>query len=249
MSLERQEDHSNNPWWGEHIHRYQEAIKLIKKEAKVLDIACGSGFGSNLISMAGHNVVGADLSEKAISDCNEKYATSNLSFEVIDGTNMPYKNQSFDVVISFETIEHTTEYQKMLNEFKRITKNDGLIIISTPNFLINSPSGILVNPYHTQEWKYEELNDILECTFSSVQLFGQAYTRYTNKKGIRFMFGKLAERFLYSRGVRKLPISIQDRIIEILINQPMYPLSENYTFVSNASDIKLCKTFFAICKP
>ncbi|MFN8115493.1 MAG: class I SAM-dependent methyltransferase [Bacteroidia bacterium] len=249
MSLERQEDHSNNPWWGEHIHRYQEAITLIKKDAKVLDIACGSGFGSNLIAKQGHHVIGADLSEEAVNDCNKKYSNTNLQFEVVDGTNMLYSNEVFDVVVSFETIEHSTEYQKMLHEFKRIVKKDGFVIISTPNFLINSPNGVLINPFHTQEWTYEQLKDLLNKTFSSVQLFGQSYTRYRNTKGISFILGKSVERILYCRGVRKLPITIQDKIMNLLIKQPMYPLPENYSLVSEESDIKLCKTFFAICKP
>ena len=163
MSSERQLDDTNNPWWGEHIHRYEEASGIIGKESrKILDIACGTGFGSNYLASLGHTVVGADISKDAIDECNNKYHSDRLIYKVIDGLNIPYENEYFDVVVSFETIEHTTEFKRMLQEFKRVIKQDGLVIISTPNFIINSPKGIIINPYHTQEWTYRELEQILK---------------------------------------------------------------------------------------
>ncbi|MBI3519557.1 MAG: class I SAM-dependent methyltransferase [Bacteroidetes bacterium] len=250
MSSERQLNSENNPWWGEHLHRYQEAAKLLpKKHLKILDIACGSGFGSDFLAQLGNTVIGGDVSESAIAECRSKFNRSDISFEVVDGTNLPYTDETFDVIISFETIEHTTKYQKMLNEFKRVVKKDGVIILSTPNFLINSPTGIIVNPYHTQEWTYEELYEILNNTFSNVKLLGQAYTRYRNKRQLKYRIGKIVENIFYTRGVRKLPISFQDKTMKMLIGEPMYPLPNNYSFVEELNEIKKCKTFFAICKP
>ena len=250
MSSERQLDDTNNPWWGEHINRYEEAAKLLPHEPlTVLDIACGSGFGSNYLAQLGYVVVGADLSEDTITDCNNKFKHSNLSFKVLDGTNIQYADESFDVVISFETIEHTTEYQKMLNEFKRVVKKNGLIIISTPNFLINSPKGVIINPYHTQEWIYEDLLKILKNTFSVVKLLGQKYVRYNNRPQIKYKVGFMIEKLLYMRGIRKLPIAFQDRVMKMIIDEPMYPLPNNYSFTIEVSEIRKCKTFFAICKP
>lgn len=250
MSSERQLNSENNPWWGEHLHRYQEAAKLIpKQELKILDIACGSGFGSDFLAQLGNTVIGGDVSEAVIKECRSNFNRSNVSFEVVDGTNLPYTDETFDIIISFETIEHTTEYQKMLNEFKRVVKKNGLIILSTPNFVINSPSGSVTNPYHTQEWIYEELFDILSHTFSNVKLLGQAYTRYSNKSSLKYKIGEFLENILYKRGVRKIPIKFQDIIMNIIINEPMYPLSTNYSFTENIDEIKKCKTFFAICKP
>jgi 2-polyprenyl-3-methyl-5-hydroxy-6-metoxy-1,4-benzoquinol methylase len=249
MSSERQLDDTNNPWWGEHLHRYEEAAKLLPSESlTILDIACGSGFGSDYLAQLGNTVVGADLSEATIADCNNKFHQTNLSFRVVDGTNIQYSDESFDVIISFETIEHTTEYQKMLNEFKRVVKKNGLIIISTPNFLINSPTGVVTNPFHTQEWIYEDLLKILNHSFSKVRLLGQKYVRYTGKSHLKYKIGRLVESALYARGIRKLPIAFQDRIMKMVIDEPMYPLSNNYSFTEDVNEIKKCKTFFAICK-
>jgi 2-polyprenyl-3-methyl-5-hydroxy-6-metoxy-1,4-benzoquinol methylase len=250
MSSERQLDNTNNPWWGEHLHRYEEAGRLLaNKSSDVLDIACGSGFGSAYLASLGNKVIGADLSEATVEDCRNKFNNNNLSFEVIDGTCMSFKDQTFDAIVSFETIEHTTEYQKMLNEFKRVVKSDGLIILSTPNFLINSPTGIIVNKFHTQEWVYEDLLKILNNTFSDVKFMGQEYIRYKSKNTLRYKLGNLFENLLYMRGVRKLPIKIQNIVMNLIINEPMYPRSSNYALTQNIPDIKKCKTFFIICKP
>jgi ubiquinone/menaquinone biosynthesis C-methylase UbiE len=167
---------------------------------------------------------------------------------VCDGTKLPYKIQTFDAVISFETIEHTKAFNEMLAEFKRVVKNDGVVIISTPNRIINSPAGIVTNPYHTQEWDHDELLHILKTHFASVQLYGQEYIRYKNKTQLNYRVGKWTEGFLYKRGIRKLPIVIQDAIMKLIVSQPMYPLAGNYELASDPDKIKKCKTFFAVCK-
>jgi len=249
MSSERQEDSTNNPWWAEHIHRYQEAEKLLNgKGLKILDIACGNGFGSNFLAESGHDVIGADLSEEAVKACTTRYQNQRLQFKVCDGTNLPFKNEFFDAIVSFETIEHTAAFNEMLNEFKRVLKKDGLIFISTPNKTINSPEGVIINPFHTQEWEYEGLKTLLSSHFESFELMGQAFIRYSDKKHLRYSIGYIIEKLFYTRGIRKLPISFQDAIMKLIINEPIYPIVSNFKLVSRLVDIMKCKTFFAICK-
>ncbi len=247
MASERQLDNENNPWWGEHIHRYEEATAILPPDSIVLDIACGTGFGSNFLAKKGHSVVGADISEATILACSAKYSGKKLSFQIMDGTKIPYNNEYFDAVISFETIEHTTQYLEMLREFKRITKKGGSVILSTPNFLINSPTGIVTNPFHTQEWTYDEFEKIINSVFSDNKIYGQSYTRYGIKDNTSYKIGKWVENLLYKRGVRKLPVNIQDSIMKLIINKPMYPLSDDFKMVSDLTEIKKCKTFFAVC--
>jgi 2-polyprenyl-3-methyl-5-hydroxy-6-metoxy-1,4-benzoquinol methylase len=249
MSSERQLNNTNNPWWGEHIHRYEEAARLLQgKSCTLLDIACGTGFGSNYLASKGHTVVGGDISEEAIKECVANYQAGNLSYKVLDGLNLPYDNEHFDALISFETIEHTTSYKRMLEEFRRVVKKDGILIISTPNFLVNSPKGVIVNPYHTQEWRYGELRELLTSVFGDVNIQGQKYSRYDTMQGLRYNMGNAMEEVLYMRGVRKLPISFQDSIMKALIGKPMYPTKDDYTLVNDLPSIEKCKTFFAVCK-
>lgn len=250
MISERLLNETSSPWWGEHVHRYQVVIGLIPKNSTVLDLACGTGFGSLKLAEASLNVCGGDISTEAIDYCRNTHKHERLTFKVLDGTKLPFENNHFDAIVSFETIEHTTEFDKMLEEFKRTLKPQGVIYLSTPNFIVNSPSGVVTNPFHTQEWTYDQLNKILKNHFKNVELLGQEYSRYLDETGvIRNKFSNSIENLLYMRGVRKLPIKVQDMIMKSLMGKPMYPLADDYRLTSDITRIKKCKTFFAICKP
>ena len=249
MSSERQAHNENNPWWGEHLHRYQVAINYLSPNARVLDIACGNGFGSYMMSQQKTSqVIGGDISEETIFYCKNAFPVAkNLDFQVMDGTKTGFANAHFDTVISFETIEHTTQYKEMLRELERITKGGGIFIVSTPNKSVSSPDGIVKNPYHTQEFTYDELLDLLKKNFDDVILYGQQYIRYRNSN-FKNKLAQLIENTLYLRGVRKLPIRIQDFIMRSIIGKPMYPTPSDYNLTANKEEVMRCKTFFAICK-
>src|SRR6185295_14012619 len=129
----------------------------------------------------------------------------------------------------------------------RISKKGGVVIISTPNKAVSSPDGIIRNPYHTQEFTHDELHGLLNRIFDDVKFYGQKYIRY-DKKTWRNKLGNLAEHILYLRGIRKLPLSFQVRIMKTIIGKQMYPLPTDYELMTNKNDILKCKTFFAICK-
>jgi len=244
MASERQEINIVSPWWGEHLHRYEEVIKSLSGNEIILDIACGSGFGAHLLSNhSSGRVFGGDISLSAIKLCDNSWNKDNLSFQVMDGTNLKFKDNTFNVVVSFETIEHTIRFKEMIEEFKRVIKPNGIIYLSTPNIKINSPTGIVTNPYHTQEWDYKEFCKIINSHFNTYKIFGQKYNRYKNKKNIAFYVEKL----LYKRGIRKIPISVQDKIIKVFGQTSIYPSSKDHIMTDDISEIKKCKTFFAIC--
>jgi 2-polyprenyl-3-methyl-5-hydroxy-6-metoxy-1,4-benzoquinol methylase len=244
MASERQEINIVSPWWGEHLHRYEEVKKSLSGNEIILDIACGSGFGTHLLSTKTTGTVyGGDLSSEAIDLCDNSWNKDNLSYEIMDGTKLKFEDNTFDVIVSFETIEHTTRYNEMIKELKRVIKPNGIIYLSTPNIKINSPTGIVTNPYHTQEWGHQEFNKIVNKHFNSYKIFGQKYNRYKNKKTIAFYIEKL----LYIRGIRKVPISFQDKIIKLFGQKSVYPNSKDYIMTNIISEVKKCKTFFAIC--
>lgn len=246
MSSERQEYNEISPWWGEHLHRYWEVIKLINPTDTILDIACGNGFGSNLLAnQTKGKVIGGDISAEAVQYSKKKFQQTNLEFSVLDGTNLSFPDSFFNTVVSFETIEHTIHYKKMLSEFKRVLKPGGLLVLSTPNILVNSPSGIVTNPFHTQEFKLEELISIVQNEFSDFKIFGQKYNRY---KKSTFSLARFVENLFYLRGVRKIPIVFQERIMKLLNGIGHYPVSIDYILVDSPSEVVKCKTFFVVAK-
>lgn len=249
MSSERLADTINSPWWGEHIHRYQVALGYLPHTGKMLDIACGNGFGTHFLGKATNaNIIGADVDPLAISQCIENYHDlPNIEFRVIDGTSMCFDSSSFDAIVSFETIEHTREYDKMLSEFCRVLKPGAIAVISTPNIVINSPGGVVHNPYHTQEFTYQDLKTLLKRHFNSVEIGGQEYTRY-NKKSFANWLGKRIEYLFYLRGVRKIPLAVQNAVMRMLIGKDMYPSASDFEIVHDIKKVIRCKTFFAICK-
>lgn len=249
MAEERQAYNEISPWWGEHIHRYREAIKGIPKDAKVLDLACGNGYGAFLISeYTSDNVIGGDLDKTVIEGCKNQFQRKNLIYKVMDATNIPYKEQFFDCVVSFETIEHTKEYESVLLEFYRVLKPGGKLFLSTPNIKINSPEGIIRNKYHTQEFNYSELKKIIKrLNFKTIDFYGQKFIRFDESSVIN-KAAKVTEKTLYLKGIRKLPISFRNRITQILIKKPHYPTIEDYRLTDIDEEIETCKTFFVICE-
>jgi len=119
-----------------HFARYASGISFVKGK-RVLDIACGEGYGSFLLKEAGAlSVVGVDISEISISQAKKLFADKNLEYLVAD-LNKPlslFKNHEFDVVISTETIEHLINPKFFLESIKQLIKPDGIIILTCPNY-------------------------------------------------------------------------------------------------------------------
>ncbi|TMI73064.1 MAG: class I SAM-dependent methyltransferase [Bacteroidetes bacterium] len=249
MSSERQPVESAGRWWGEHIHRYNEALQHINPSDIVLDIACGTGFGTDIIAgKTKGKVVGGDISADAIAECKNNWNQPNLDFKVLDGTQLAFPDHYFDKIVSFETIEHTGQYRQMVAEFARVLKPGGMLILSTPNREVMSPDGNILNPYHIQEFTYDELKQLLESSFSRVQMTGQRYRRY-DKKSFRRSAGKLFEKLFLSFGIRKLPYSWRSGFMKAFFGYPLYPQETDFTLEKEVLRIKgECPVQFAICQ-
>lgn len=158
----------------EHIQRYYSVTDLVKGKT-VLDAACGEGYGSNLLAQYAHCVYGIDIDEETIEHAKRQYNTENISFFNASIDSLPFEDNSIDVVISFETIEHVSEelQNKFLFEIKRVLKKDGLLIMSTPNKKIYSDYRNYNNPFHIKEFYIEEFRQFLESQFENVELLFQ----------------------------------------------------------------------------
>lgn len=152
---------------AEHLARYAWAAQFAAGR-RVLDAACGAGYGSRTLAAAGAAaVVGVDLDAEVIDAARN--GGSEPSFEVGDIRSLGFDDDEFDLIVSFETIEHVTEPERVLDEFRRVLRPDGLLVISTPNREVYAPG----NPFHLRELAPNELGAELEQRFSEVTLFRQ----------------------------------------------------------------------------
>lgn len=159
----------------EHEHRYAYISKLVAGKV-VLDIASGEGYGSRTIAESAKEVIGIDIDEEAVKHAATKYAQyTNLSFKTGSVTEIPLKDDSVDVVVSFETIEHIAEHEQMLSELKRVVKDDGLVVVSTPDKKIYTDESGVVNEFHVKELYKEEFFDLMKSQFNHVELCGQRF--------------------------------------------------------------------------
>lgn len=161
----------------EHFQRYESVIELIR-DKNVLDAACGEGYGSKILSVYAKSVVGLDISGDTIKRAQNTYAdVENLEFAQGSIAQLPLKDNSVDVVVSFETIEHVTEEMQnsFLMEVCRVLKEDGLFIISTPNKKIYSDLYNYHNEFHIKEFYEDEFCSFLKKGFKNVKLFYQFF--------------------------------------------------------------------------
>jgi ubiquinone/menaquinone biosynthesis C-methylase UbiE len=117
-----------------HLARYEFAAKYAL-DRQIADIACGTGYGSALLGQpaCASKVMGIDIDAEAVAYANRNHSCERVSFVVASGDATPLADASVDLVVSFETIEHVPDDQRLLKEFHRILKPGGLMICSTPN--------------------------------------------------------------------------------------------------------------------
>lgn len=169
---ERLETFVYNENTNEHLHRYALAMQLIAGK-RVLDIACGEGYGAHLMATVAKSVVGVDIDTKTIVDAAVKYQKENLFFLVGSADKIPCEEHSFDVVVSFETIEHHDKHDEMMQEIKRVLKPGGLLMMSSPDKMYYSDIHNFKNPYHVKELYKHEFDALLKNYFKKTFLYGQ----------------------------------------------------------------------------
>ena len=159
--------------WYEHFHRYAFARRFAVGR-RVLDAACGEGYGSALLAQTAQEVIGVDLSTEAVAHARQRYAqTGNLRFIESDATRLGLPDASVDLVVSFETLEHLEAQEALLDGFARVLADDGLLLISSPDKATYSDASGFRNEFHVRELYREELMDLLRPRFPYVRLYGQ----------------------------------------------------------------------------
>lgn len=145
----------------------------------VLDAGCGTGYGCHMLARNGHQVYGMDISREAICYAKKNWNSYNVSYLVASGTDIPFPDNTFDTVVSYEVLEHICRWVKFLYELRRITKPRGKIYLSTPNREVYSPNGT-INPYHYFEMNLDEFREALGDFFRIERVLGQRTPTYND---------------------------------------------------------------------
>jgi SAM-dependent methyltransferase len=159
--------------WYEHWHRYLFARRLVAGK-RVLDAACGEGYGSALLADAAAEVVGVDIDAPSIAHARERYGRrTNLTFETGNAIALDYPAGRFDLVVSFETLEHLSAQEELLAGFARVLTDDGVLIVSSPDKHEYREVAGFKNEFHVRELYRDELLALVKPHFPAVRLYGQ----------------------------------------------------------------------------
>jgi SAM-dependent methyltransferase len=150
--------------WYEHFARYAMARHFVAGK-RVLDCACGEGFGSALLAEQARAVLGIDIAPDAIAHARAKYQRGNLSFACHDARALSQAAEPFDLAISFETLEHVAEHDALLASLKSQLSRSGVLMISTPDRHTYSDLTGYQNPFHVRELYRPEFQALLSKHF------------------------------------------------------------------------------------
>ena len=146
-----------------HIQRYEWVAPFVKN-LYVLDAGCGSGYGTYYLAKSGvQNIVGIDKSAIAINNAKKYYKRENLEYKVMDVCNLRFKNNIFDVIISFDVLEHldSADQEKFLSEINRVIKSNGTLYVGSPNKALGQGN----NSHYLKELNKVEFGQTLKKYF------------------------------------------------------------------------------------
>jgi 2-polyprenyl-3-methyl-5-hydroxy-6-metoxy-1,4-benzoquinol methylase len=168
---------AENYWFRRHLAVY-EWIGARVAGKRALDLACGEGYGSEVLSRSAASVVGVDANPEAFEHARLRYVRQNLRFEraLVESYG---EDASVDAVLFLQTIEHIQLPEAVLENFRRILAPGGVAYVSTPNLLTLAPPGAEKsdNPWHIREYRAHEFRALCESVFPSVELLGVFHAR------------------------------------------------------------------------
>jgi len=156
------------------IHRkaYQEAATRLKPGGRVLDCGCNDGYGLEIMSKSSPEIVGLDLSEEALEAARRRF-NGRVELVLYDGHKAPLPDASFDMITSFQCIEHVVDYETYLSDIRRLLKPGGIALFSTPNAHIRLYPGMKPwREFHVREFQHWELKELLTSYFGHVEVHG-----------------------------------------------------------------------------
>lgn len=230
-----------SPYWGEHAARYVFALPFVDGKS-VLDIACGTGYGIGLLRSKARFVTGVDIDPGAAKEAKNECGDNGVVM-LGNGLGLPFEDNSFDVITSFETLEHLHDRSKFLAEQRRVLQPGGMLLLSTPNANYTRPvNGKPSNPFHVFEYTPKELLAELEKHFVVSQILGQKLNEsagitpfYEAQQRLpKDIFTQL--RLFCWKVINKMPFTVRERLSEAIWQKPFYPTERDYLFLPDSVD-------------
>ncbi|MDD5109052.1 MAG: class I SAM-dependent methyltransferase [Candidatus Omnitrophica bacterium] len=159
----------------QHLKVY-EFLNQNAKNRQILEIGCGDGYGAAFLAKTARSIVAVDYEDQVIFTAQNKYKANNLQYRCMDATRLGFKENEFDLVCSFQVIEHIPEDKLLvyLNELNRVLKPNGELYLSTLNLgkVMKNPQTYKKNPAHCKEFVAEDLKAILSKVFDNYVIYG-----------------------------------------------------------------------------
>ncbi|GGG85258.1 methyltransferase domain-containing protein [Paenibacillus radicis (ex Gao et al. 2016)] len=216
--------------YEEHLSRYELACRYVNG-LRVLDAACGAGYGTAMLSQAGAlEVWGVDVDSQSVQLAQRDYGGVGIAFAAADVLELPFADKEFDAVISFETIEHVAQGAAWIAESARVLKPGGLFIVSTPNRTVTNPPLYYeeqpFNTFHRFEYRTAELAGELLVHYDIEAMYGQNPvddSRFASLNWLRQISGlepgREASRIMEPQGHQPIPLS------QFKSAEPMYVIA------------------------
>jgi 2-polyprenyl-3-methyl-5-hydroxy-6-metoxy-1,4-benzoquinol methylase len=168
---------AENYWYRRHLAVYEWiGARVVGK--RVLDMACGEGYGSAVLARGAESVLGVDANPQAFEHARLRYARQNLRFErgMVENHGEP---GAYDAVVFLQTIEHVQDPLAVLRHFRSLLAPGGAVYVSTPNVLTLAPPGAdkSSNPWHIKEYRAHEVDALCRTVFGNVELLGLFHAR------------------------------------------------------------------------
>jgi 2-polyprenyl-3-methyl-5-hydroxy-6-metoxy-1,4-benzoquinol methylase len=166
---------AENYWYRRHLAVY-EWIAARTDGLRVIDMACGEGYGAALLARRAKAVVGVDANPDAHDHARLRYTAGNLRFE---RDLVERFAEEADAVVFLQTIEHLEDPGAVLAHFSSLVGSGGAVYVSTPNVLTLAPKGAprSDNPWHVHEYRAEEFEELCRGQFGDVELYGLHHAR------------------------------------------------------------------------
>lgn len=155
-----------------HLRAYDEAVGHAAGR-DVLDIGCNTGYGTLRFAPVAKRVIGVDVSPRAIDAARQRAPDGRPEFILTSGFELPFPDASFDLVTSFQVLEHVPDPLAYLREIERVARPGGTVILATPNAATRLDPGMTPwNRFHVHEYVATELRDLLTAVFPQVRIRG-----------------------------------------------------------------------------